>query len=244
MRHKLTGDLQNRSVTRWRKGGTVLVNFTAAHSCPRPSEGATNRRACLRALRLLRGLPLYLALALPCSGQNGPTLQETFDWIVSKMPMTGEPMRDPVNDVEGTNDRVTVSFDGCKMTFENLSTSSRLTDPRWTKTDIHKGSVQLKLLSDPIVWVSSSTVLKAGVLPSVLLSSRSTKVSAFSGTRTLTLVDDDRHTLTTRENETIGKDFVLKLQFLDQDLANRVGRAFKHAITLCGGGGPKEKEPF
>jgi hypothetical protein len=163
-----------------------------------------------------------------CFAGSTPTLQETMDWITSR-----------INGITfvstGGNrmmEKVTFSFRNCELTFAH----SRDWEGQHYTEYLTDGSARLGLLGAATVERKTATSL--GAYSTLVLQSQSPQVPAFSGrsVRRCTGCSTPPDPATALPNN-----FRLGITFNDPDLGERVAKAFQHAITLCGGG---KAEPF
>ena len=161
-----------------KKGGSLLMGRTG---------NKIRRTCCAPTFRGLCCLSACLMLILPCCGQKQPTLEETTDWIVSRI-KEGEANYSYQyyhgSDIDHASVVVTASFEGCKMKF---SVETDFDTP--TRNYRIEGSAQLKLLAPPATQTApfefAGKYSGPKELTSLTLRSQSAKASAFEAERVI-----------------------------------------------------------
>lgn len=210
-----------------------------------------NTLLVLMAVCLLPALSWTQAARKPPAAQeiNQPTLQETTDWISTRI--SGNGYRYSYTDDSGrlfdtSYKSTSLSFQSCQMDY--TSGGCNYDKGVCTSIDSTKVSVQLKLLTNPAFTTLPfrPAGLKNGPkeMSTLTLNSQSIKAPAISGFRSVIDYTGSAATVSPPINLQ-GKDtLTLVIPFADKELGERMHKAFQHAISLCGGGKPAEKEPF
>ena len=165
-------------------------------------------------------IPAVLVLLLaqrPGQDSHRPTLKETFEWMHSAFPdsrtMTSFRANETreLNFVEGKGD----DPPSCTVTIVE----------RWKTGDgkpvIRDTVIDLSLIDpDSIKWYTDDTVEKG------------------EGELTMTATNDKKVIVEKTENEKASKPYFTErefLSFIEPEYAERFAKAFKNAVTLCGG---------
>jgi hypothetical protein len=210
-----------------------------------------NRMCCPPTFRGFCCLAICLMLMLPCTGQTRqthqkqPTLEETTDWIASRILEAGYGYTFTADDGQnliGTIDRTSASFQGCEMKFKQSgSYVTGNTNVSYTR----EGSAQLKLLATPILKTSAFELNGGRItsgpkeLSTLTLRSQSVKSPAFFVKTTTIFTPDYSSSGSSGPSEVNA--LSVEFKFTDKDVSERMRKAFQHAITVCGGG---KAEPF
>jgi hypothetical protein len=176
-----------------------------------------------------------------------PTLQETTDWISARILAAGYGYTyfDDTGHLyrSGAYGDSSASFEDCEMKYQFTDRTFDPSNPQNSSRANYNLSVKLRLLTAPLFKTNAFTAagLKDGPkeLSTLTLRAQSTKAPAIVGSFTLNYATNPSTTEPLND-----KDYVLNIPFTDKDMGARMYKAFQHAITLCGGGKPPEKEPF
>jgi hypothetical protein len=164
-------------------------------------------------------IPAALVLVLSAAGQDShrPTLKETFEWMHSAFPdsrtmiaLRANETRE-LNFVEGKGD----DPPSCTITIVE----------RWKTPDgkpaIRDTVIDLSLIDpDSIKWYTDDTAEKG------------------QGVLTMTATNDKKVIVEKLENEKNSKPYFTQrefISFIGPEYAERFAKAFKNAVTLCGG---------
>jgi hypothetical protein len=185
-----------------------------------------------------------LGLTHTCFAQKQPTLQQTTDWLASRIPEAGFSIlyRYSSENTSGIKeDANSVTFKGCFMSFRqhySYEGTGALADS--SSEHSLAGTAQLGFLAAP--WVKEEKIeavhkeMGPPLVWQVVLHSQSLEAPAFTGVQ-----QEDRNKSGNSQTHVSGANFSLIFQFQDKSLSGRVQKAFQHAISMCGGG---KAEPF
>lgn len=145
---------------------------------------------------------------------QGPTLQETTDWLKRKIRSVGFKTKGIYRGWTAY-DVAPVNFDGCSLTWRSKGAAGEVS---FALTDLDPQSIELE---EGMIFVEGVTGPATGV---------HVKLRTVNGTGSI-------HESRGGSNREVHNNVIFP--FEDEEIANRVAKAFKHAIMLC-----KEKEPF